>query len=297
MSPFRKEFGGPRQIVEEVAAELGCRCVRADDIHKPGVIHADIWEHVQRAGAVVADITDLNPNVMLEVGVAAAVKEQFRLILMIRSDAAETVPFDLAPFRYIGYEDSLAGSGKLRERLRESLKFALSEAGAMSFISVRMGDWDKADHDYWLLASPETLARARGFSRIAAAGPDILAYLLASAIQHGSDVEFWARLNEANPKAAEVLVELLLGPWARPQFRAAYAAQFLKPDLRQRAVEEAQVHSSHSLVARLVDAIQKESVVALVSESGDSLLNESDRYELLQNFRKRIRVRISTPTE
>src|SRR5256885_1835651 len=101
MVPFREEFSGPRQAIEEVGSSLGYQCVRADEIRGPGVIHADMWEHIQRAGIVIADITDLNANVMLEVGVASAKKEQFRVVLLVRGNASSAVPFDLAPFRHI----------------------------------------------------------------------------------------------------------------------------------------------------------------------------------------------------
>jgi hypothetical protein len=295
LSPIRKEFAGTRQVIVDVASELGYHVLRADDIHRPGVIHADIWDHIQRAGAIVADITDLNPNVMFEVGVVAAIKEKFRLILIVRSDETSPIPFDLGPLRHIRYEDTLAGATELRIRLREYLKLALSEDNILFSISVRKEEWDRSEHDYSLLLSRKTLARLRGSSSLTTASPYILAYLLTSAVQEGVDVEWWANLNRDNIRAAEVLVELLLGPWVRPQFRAAYALQMLNDQLRNMAINEARKLSTSEGLHRLLDAVTAKRVVDFtVKEAGD-MLNEGERHELIQNFSRRIRVRISEP--
>ena len=293
LSPFGREFDGTRQLIVNVASELGYRCIRADDITEPGVIHADIWDNIQRAGAIVADITDLNPNVMFELGVAAAAKEKFRLILIIRADETTSVPFDLGPLRYIRYVDSMVGATYLRTRLRECLKLALSEENRFSSISVRMEEWERSEHDYSLLLSRETLARLRGSTSLATASPHILAYLLASAVQEGADVEWCANLNRNNFLAAEVLIELLLGMWIRPQFRAAYALQFLNDELREQAIQEALKLSPTEGVHRLLNAVAAKRVATFVAKEACDMITEGERYELMQNFSHIKRFRLS----
>lgn len=293
LSPFKSEFAGPRQVIEDVAREFNRQCIRLDDVNRPGIIHADIWEYIQKAAIIVADITDANPNVMLELGVACAIKEKFRVILMIRTDAVASVPFDLGPFRHIRYEDTLAGSGALRQQLREYFKLALNEENVLSSLVARMEEWDRSDRHYALLVSPDSLARLRGFGSIQQAPPQVLAYLLSAAIQHGADVSWWAPLNRSNPFAAEAAVELLLGPWACPQVRAAFALQEMAPELRESAVQEARQLSSVPFVHRLLDAVLQGTLVEYITREDSGMLNESQRYELLQNFTPRMRVRLS----
>ena len=294
LSPFKPEFSGSRQVIEDVAIELKIKCIRADDIERPGIIHSDIWEHIQKAAVVVADITDANPNVMLELGVACAIKEHFRVILIIRKEATDAVPFDLRPFRHIRYEDTLAGSRELRNQMREYIKLAMSEDSILSSIEARMEEWEKSEHHYSLLAFEQTLGRLRGFARIQDAPQPLLAYLFAAAIQHGVDLDWWTRLNRSNRYAAEVAVETVLGPWVRPQIRAAYALQSMADDLKQVAVSEARHLSQIPLVQKLLDAVLENRVVEFTKQECIAVLNESERYELLQNFTPRVRVRLST---
>lgn len=291
--PLRPEFAGPRQAIEEIGASLGYRCVRADDIQRPGVIHADIWEHIQRAGIVVADITDLNPNVILEVGVAAAIKEQFRLVLLVKSGSTAPVPFDLAPFRHIRYEDSMKGSKELRERLSDSMRYALSEAGAVSSLLARAAEWEKADFDYGLLISSEALARTRNIASLADLPAEVRSYLLAAAVQHGASLNFWIRVNLTNEFAADSLINILQGPHVRPQYRAAYALQHLAPALKARALAVLRGLSLDDVVRTLVDSTAAEGVDRLVDENPNGVLSPSERHELLQSIREPVRVRVS----
>lgn len=80
VSPFASEFDGPLAIIKRAADAVGLRVVRADEIVQGGVIHADIWRYVAQAAVVVADLTEWNPNVMLEVGVAAATRPVEQLL-------------------------------------------------------------------------------------------------------------------------------------------------------------------------------------------------------------------------
>jgi len=267
LSPFKPEFSGSRQVIEDVAIELKIKCVRADDIERPGIIHSDIWEHIQKAAVVVADITDANPNVMLELGVACAIKEHFRVILIIRKEATDTVPFDLRPFRHIRYEDTLAGSRELRNQIREYIKLAISEDSILSSVEARMKEWEKSEHHYSLLPYDPTLGRLRGFAQIQNAPQPLLAYLLAAAIQHGVDLDWWGQLNHSNRYAAEFVVEMLLGPWVRPQIRAAYVLQHMSDKLKQVAVAEARRQSQIPLVHKVLDAVLENRVVEFTKEA------------------------------
>src|SRR5207245_462681 len=56
-------------LVEPAMAEFGLKVVRADQIGKPGMITAQVLEHVVRSKLVIADLSFHNPNVFYELSV------------------------------------------------------------------------------------------------------------------------------------------------------------------------------------------------------------------------------------
>jgi hypothetical protein len=91
----------------------GLRCERADDITGTTVITWDIWERINRARLLIADLTDLNANVFYELGLAHALSKEVALI----TQSMEFVPFDLKALRRICYDMTRRGTQRLEERL------------------------------------------------------------------------------------------------------------------------------------------------------------------------------------
>jgi len=89
-----------RHILDPVAAEKGYKTNRADEIPRPGVITNQIIEHLMKDDLVIADLTDLNPNVLYELAVRHAVNKPVILIGQIDS---KDIPFDLSAQRFIQY--------------------------------------------------------------------------------------------------------------------------------------------------------------------------------------------------
>jgi hypothetical protein len=80
------------------------------------VVAHDIWEGITGSSIIVADMTDGNPNVAYEVGLADVLGK--RVILLCQGS---TVPFDFQGQRLILYESTLDGSFKLKEELSTRL--------------------------------------------------------------------------------------------------------------------------------------------------------------------------------
>lgn len=97
---------------------------RADDVAKTGAITRDVIERLATADLVVADLTDLNPNVFYELGIRHALRAQGTI--MIVDTTRTSIPFDLAPYRVIDYTPDLRGFQKLRDML---VKFSAAIAG------------------------------------------------------------------------------------------------------------------------------------------------------------------------
>jgi len=119
LMPFDEKFNPIYEnIIKKVVEEFGLKCKRSDEIFGAKPIIEDIWEYIQKAQILIADLTGRNPNVFYELGVAHAIGKKVILITQNMKD----VPFDLRHYRCIIYEDSISGADKLREGLKKTLK-------------------------------------------------------------------------------------------------------------------------------------------------------------------------------
>lgn len=81
----------------------------AGDIGGPRAIHPDIWTHIRQADIVVADVTGHNPNVVYELGVAAAWRPIDTVIIIRDESDEQTTAFDLQPARQRIYDSRVRG--------------------------------------------------------------------------------------------------------------------------------------------------------------------------------------------
>jgi hypothetical protein len=94
----------------------------AGDIVGSSAIHPDIWTHILQADIIIADITGYNPNVMYELGVAAAWRLQSSVIIVRDKCDGHAFAFDLQPARQIAYESSSVDwIDKLVEQLAKNM--------------------------------------------------------------------------------------------------------------------------------------------------------------------------------
>lgn len=106
------------EIYKPVCAANGLEVWRVDEISRPGSITRDIVEGILDADVVIADLTTKNPNVFYELGIAHAVGNKTIMTAQQTTD----VPFDIANFRVIFYEQSITGSNKLKSDLDKAIK-------------------------------------------------------------------------------------------------------------------------------------------------------------------------------
>jgi tetratricopeptide (TPR) repeat protein len=139
-------------VLEPVFYQMGYNVSRADDIAKSGAITADILARLATADLVVADLTNLNPNVFYELGVRHTLRGQGTIMIVDTSRTA--VPFDLAPYRVIEFTPDLRGIEKLREMLS---RFASAIAG-----DVVDPIKDNPVHDYLRSLPDDIYAHASG---------------------------------------------------------------------------------------------------------------------------------------
>lgn len=110
-----------RDVLHPVAQHANATLRRADDIKGPGIILQDIVKDIAESSFVVAEVSPANPNVFYELGYAHALKKP--TVLLVKR--GEKLPFDIAGYRVIFYEDSIAGKAEVEKEFRKHLESIL----------------------------------------------------------------------------------------------------------------------------------------------------------------------------
>jgi len=123
LCPFSEPFNTVySEHVVPAVKELGHTISRADEIFGTQPIIEDIWEGINTAEIILADVTGRNPNVMYEIGMAHTVGKP----VIIITQTIDDVPFDLKHFRCIVYTYTPKGIKSLEERITGTLRFVKS---------------------------------------------------------------------------------------------------------------------------------------------------------------------------
>jgi hypothetical protein len=124
LMPFADEFQAVYDDhIKKVLTDLGLVAQRADEIASTSMITWDIWERINKARFIIADMTGRNPNVFYEVGLAHALSKE--VILLTRSMG--DIPFDLQALRFIVYDYTPRGMSEFEKKLRSAAQ-ALMQA-------------------------------------------------------------------------------------------------------------------------------------------------------------------------
>ena len=92
------------QFIKPVLEDEGFDVERADNIESQQNIIKDILNKIRSSDLIVADLTDLNPNVFYELGLAHA----FRKPVLLLTQSIDEVPFDLKSYRLLEYSTHFA---------------------------------------------------------------------------------------------------------------------------------------------------------------------------------------------
>ena len=123
MMPFDPAYDDVYSAIKDsvVTVDSSMEVVRLDEIRSAGSITEDMIAEMRRSTLCVADVTTSNPNVMWEVGFAAALGKPVVAI----SQSTDGLPFDIKDIRILKYRrDSLSKTlqPSLTRAIRETLE-------------------------------------------------------------------------------------------------------------------------------------------------------------------------------
>ena len=100
--PYGEKWFEPvKKTIIDAGAKKNFDCLVSLDMGAAGQIIEQVWQQIRRAEIVVADLTNSNPNVFYEVGLAHALGKQ---IIFITQDTGK-LPFDVSTSRCVRYEE------------------------------------------------------------------------------------------------------------------------------------------------------------------------------------------------
>lgn len=127
MMPFGAWFDRYYQeIYVPAIKDAGFEPVRADELFTTGSVVEQIWEQIEKAKLLLADLSGKNPNVFYELGLAHAAKKP---VVFTASEVGD-VPFDLRHLRVIIYDiREPEWAARLRKSVTDYLRNATKEPG------------------------------------------------------------------------------------------------------------------------------------------------------------------------
>jgi len=119
MMPFSSGFDQVYAAIKSACAAQRMQSVRVDERTDPGVIMDMIFEMIVESRLVICDLTENNPNVVYETGIAHAVGKD--VIQITQGDPARDVGFDLRHRNCHKYTIEGSGLDDLEKYLRQSI--------------------------------------------------------------------------------------------------------------------------------------------------------------------------------
>lgn len=119
----RKADGLINAVIKPILTTAGYKVIAPHEIDTPGSITRQVIQHLLEDELVIANLTELNPNVMYEL----AVRHSKRLPVVCLVEKGTKLPFDIATERTIFYENDMAGVEALKPKLSKAIKEAIEE--------------------------------------------------------------------------------------------------------------------------------------------------------------------------
>lgn len=118
--PFSEDLENTYMVLDSVANSMGINCTRADNISTTSEpILNKICTQISQAYYIVVDITNLNPNVFYELGIAHVLRDAKKVLIIKEEDTV--CPSDIKHLHYYSY------SKLALKQLKETVKKFFAE--------------------------------------------------------------------------------------------------------------------------------------------------------------------------
>lgn len=118
-------------IKPKLEDEFGITVIKSGDIFHPNEnIMENIWNYINQASFIIADISDKNPNVFYELGICHTIGKKVITLCDQESyeeDYKEKLPFDISSLNTIFYRKDLDGPQELINKLIDYIKLMRPE--------------------------------------------------------------------------------------------------------------------------------------------------------------------------
>jgi hypothetical protein len=163
ISPLGKENSDTRRaadglinsVLKPLLTELDFEVFAPHEIDNPGSITTQVIKYLLDANLVIANLTELNPNVMYEL----AVRHAKRLPVVSVVQTGTVLPFDIATERTIFFNNDMAGVIELKSKLKKMVKEAIQE--------------DKPDNPIYRVVTSQIMQQV-----VSAKSDDVQSYIL-----------------------------------------------------------------------------------------------------------------------
>ncbi len=119
--PLKEPFSSRLEnVIRPTLETLDFDCTVATDMHKVGIVMEDVWVSINQSALVLAEITEPNPNVWYEVGIAHALNKD--VIFLKDSSTDSDIPFDVQNQRILLYDSQKADLRPTLERWLKNVK-------------------------------------------------------------------------------------------------------------------------------------------------------------------------------